>query len=240
MKKILVIEDETLIRGNILDILESENFEAIGAENGEDGIRLAQEQMPDLIICDIMMPDMDGYSVLTELRQNPVTEMIPFIFLTAKAERDDLRLGMELGADDFITKPCTLTELLSAIAARFKKHNALMQQYQEEQKKSQGLQQKVRKLEEINQATEDLLQRLSQELRDPLSSMNLAIKMLKNAPSEQVQERYLKILQEECAREIAILNEFSNLQNFLSPENTKILRRFNLLRDPNNEKNSSN
>ncbi|MCL1475923.1 response regulator [Argonema antarcticum A004/B2] len=239
MKKILVIEDEALIRSNILDLLESENFQTIGAENGGIGIRLAQEQIPDLIICDIMMPDMDGYSVLTELRQNPVTEMIPFIFLTAKADRDDLRLGMELGADDYITKPCTLTELVSAIAARFTKHNAFIQQYKKEREKSQELQQKVLQLQEINETREDLLQRLSQELRDPVSTINLAIQMLKNSPSQQGQERYLKILQEECAREIAILNQFSNLQNFLTPENAKLLRRFNLLREQNHEKNSS-
>ncbi|MBD2186273.1 response regulator transcription factor [Aerosakkonema funiforme] len=82
--KILVIEDEEFVRDNILDILECKNFDVVGAKNGEEGIREAQKQIPDLILCDIMMPDMDGYSVLTELQQQPITAVIPFIFLTAK------------------------------------------------------------------------------------------------------------------------------------------------------------
>ena len=118
MKKILVVEDEKLIRLNILECLENANFVAFGAENGSKGIQLAGIYQPDLIICDIMMPDIDGYSVLTEVRQNIVTATTPFIFLSAKSEREDMRLGMEMGADDYITKPCTPTELLSAIAAR--------------------------------------------------------------------------------------------------------------------------
>lgn len=123
--KILVIEDEELVRENLLEILEVNKFEAIAAINGQEGLQKAQENLPDLIICDIMMPDLDGYTVLTELQKDPLTEMIPFIFLTAKTERDDQRLAMELGADDYITKPCTVTELLSAIAIRLKKTRRL-------------------------------------------------------------------------------------------------------------------
>jgi len=239
MIKILVIEDEAAIRNNILELLEAENFFCIGAENGNSGVQMAQADKPDLIICDIMMPDIDGYSVLTALREEPSTASIPFIFLTAKIERDDLRLGMELGADDYITKPCTPTELLSAIATRLKKHATYMQQYATERDRTKELQKKVASLQRLNDTREDLLQKLSQELRDPLSNINLAIQMLKVAPSEQARDRYLKILQEECAREIAIINQLSSLQDFLTPENANILRRFNLLRSENNEKDSS-
>ncbi|WP_427157760.1 response regulator transcription factor [Aliinostoc sp. HNIBRCY26] len=119
--KILVIEDETDTRNLFLTILESEGFETIGAENGAEGIKQAQKHLPDLIICDIIMPDMDGYDVLNNLRQDPVTVIIPFIFLTGSDDKAAIRKGMELGADDYITKPSTIEELLRAIAVRLEK-----------------------------------------------------------------------------------------------------------------------
>ena len=121
MTKILVIEDEGLLRANTLQILEFENFQTIEAQNGLIGMQLAQEHLPDLIICDIMMPEVDGYGVLAALRQNPITATIPFIFTTAKASKADLRRGMELGADDYLTKSFTADELLVAITMRLKK-----------------------------------------------------------------------------------------------------------------------
>lgn len=130
MKKILVIEDEQSVRDVILDILGAEDFFAIGAENGLVGVQMAQEQAPDLIICDMMMPELDGCDVLVKLRQNPMTATIPFIFLTAKAEKADLREGMELGADDYLTKPFTRSELLGAIAGRLDKQDAIDKQSQ--------------------------------------------------------------------------------------------------------------
>ena len=125
MVKILVIEDEESIRENILELLEAENFQGIGATNGKSGIKLAIAQIPDLILCDMMMPEIDGHGVLKALRSEPVTATIPFIFLTAKAEKSDIRTGMELGADDYITKPCTPQELLKAVAIRLDKHKAI-------------------------------------------------------------------------------------------------------------------
>jgi len=127
MKKILVIEDEAQSRNIYLESLEEEGFDAIGAENGRVGVQRAQEQLPDLVLCDIMMPELDGYGVLSTLRQDPLTAMIPFIFLTAKATKAELRQGMELGADDYLTKPSTVEELLKAIAARLEKQAALRQ-----------------------------------------------------------------------------------------------------------------
>jgi CheY-like chemotaxis protein len=121
MQKILVIEDEESIRTNILELLEAEGFSGISAENGSIGLQLAQEQRPDLIICDVMMPELDGYTVLAILRQDPATAMIPFIFLTARSDAADLRKGMELGANDYLTKPCTPTQLLQAISTQLKK-----------------------------------------------------------------------------------------------------------------------
>jgi two-component system sensor histidine kinase/response regulator len=130
MAKILVIEDEESIRENILDLLEAENFEGIGAIDGKVGIKLAIEQIPDLILCDMMMPEVDGHGVIKALRSEPLTATIPFIFLTAKADKVDVRTGMELGADDYITKPCTPQELLKAIAIRLEKQKTISRQSQ--------------------------------------------------------------------------------------------------------------
>jgi two-component system, sensor histidine kinase and response regulator len=123
--KILVIEDEEAIRENILELLEAEDFEGIGAINGTAGIKLAIAQIPDLILCDMMMPEIDGHGVLKALRSEPITATIPFIFLTAKADKSDIRAGMEMGADDYITKPCTPQELLKAIAIRLEKQKTI-------------------------------------------------------------------------------------------------------------------
>jgi CRP/FNR family cyclic AMP-dependent transcriptional regulator len=121
MKKILLIEDNNEIRENTAEILTMANYEVITAENGKSGVEAALKDRPDLIICDIMMPLLDGYGVLHMLHKNPDIQHTPFIFLSAKAERSDVRKGMELGADDYITKPFTGTELLNAVESRFKK-----------------------------------------------------------------------------------------------------------------------
>ena len=121
MKKILVIEDNYEVRDNICEILELSGYEALSAENGKEGVRLATSDVPDLILCDVMMPELDGFGVLKILNNNPITLDIPFIFLTARAEKSDFRKGMGLGADDYITKPFDDTELLEAIDMRLKK-----------------------------------------------------------------------------------------------------------------------
>jgi diguanylate cyclase (GGDEF)-like protein len=136
--KILVIEDEQAIRMNLLKLLSAEGFQVIGADNGNSGVQLAQAEQPDLIICDILMPGLDGYGVLTALQQDPVTAAIPFIFLTAKTERSDWRQGMKLGADDYLTKPFTRAELLEAIASRLQKQESLLQRHTLELRKAQA------------------------------------------------------------------------------------------------------
>ncbi len=132
MNKILVIEDEEIVRSNIVEILESGEFEAIGAENGRQGIELAFDNLPNLIICDVTMPELDGYGVLKLLRQNSTTKTIPFIFLTARADKTDIRTGMNLGADDYLTKPFRRTELLTAVTARLAKHQAMTEHYHDQ------------------------------------------------------------------------------------------------------------
>jgi two-component system sensor kinase len=121
MVKILIIEDETNIRENLEAILQLEDFETLAADNGRLGVELALQEQPDLILCDVMMPQLDGYGVLKALKDEPKTALIPLIFLTARSERNDLRRGMELGADDYLTKPFTLDELLMAVRTRLEK-----------------------------------------------------------------------------------------------------------------------
>ena len=128
MKKILLIEDNDDVRDNTAEILELSNYEVIVAENGKTGVEKALEHLPDLIICDIMMPVLDGYGVLHAVHKNNQIKNTPFIFLTAKTERGDFRKGMELGADDYITKPFSGTELLNAVDSRLKKVELLKQE----------------------------------------------------------------------------------------------------------------
>lgn len=120
MTKILVIEDEETVRENILELLDAEGFDAIAAENGRIGLGLAQQQLPDMILCDVRMPELDGYGVLKALRSTSATTKIPFVFLTAKAAKTDISLGLELGANAYLTKPFTVAELLKAIATHMK------------------------------------------------------------------------------------------------------------------------
>ncbi|WP_395626286.1 response regulator [Daejeonella sp.] len=124
-KKILIIEDNNDIRESSMEILELAGYEVLQAENGKIGVELAQQHLPDMILCDIMMPELDGYGVLYLLSKNQNTENIPFIFLTAKTERADMRKGMEMGADDYLTKPFDDLELLNTIESRFHKHQKL-------------------------------------------------------------------------------------------------------------------
>jgi CheY-like chemotaxis protein/CRP-like cAMP-binding protein len=128
-RTILIIDDHDEIRENTAELLAFGGYKTLTAENGRKGVETAIAEKPDLIVCDIMMPELDGYGVLHLLRKNPETEDIPLIFLTAKAERSDLRKGMEMGADDYVTKPFEEIELMNAIESRLKKYDVLHKKY---------------------------------------------------------------------------------------------------------------
>ena len=132
MTKILVIEDNNLIRETVLELLESRGFEAIGAENGEVGIQLATAQIPDLILSDVMMPEQNGFEVFAALRSHPATASIPFIFMTAS----EMEKALELKADGYLKKPCSVAEILGAIATQLEKPTVTNPQHQKVQDNS--------------------------------------------------------------------------------------------------------
>jgi two-component system response regulator AtoC len=123
---VLVVEDDPVIRANVLELLIEEGFEVVAARDGADGVALAKARVPDLVVCDISLPKLDGYGVLQAIRADPAIASTPFIFLTAKAERSDMRVGMSLGADDYLTKPFTASELLDAVRTRKRRVSELL------------------------------------------------------------------------------------------------------------------
>lgn len=151
MEKILVIEDEQDIREQIVKILQYEGFNVISAEHGRAGLERIHRDAPDLIICDVLMPELSGYGVLTEIRANPRTAAIPFIFLTARAAPENIRHGMTLGADDYLTKPFKVSDLLDAVRTRLEKH--------------------TRDMKQLDDLRKNLSQTLPHELQTPLTAI---------------------------------------------------------------------
>lgn len=177
MRTILVIEDESGLRETIQEFLETEGFRVLCAINGTHGVNLAQEYQPDLILCDVHMPGMDGYDVLTTLSHNPTTANIPFIFLTAKGKKADWRQGMELGADDYLTKPFTADELLGAIASRLQKQMRIHSQAQQQ----------------LTNLRSSISLSLPHELRTPISSIMSSVELLRVIAEPTGQTEILEI-----------------------------------------------
>jgi len=153
MSKVLLIEDDLAVRENTAELIELAGYEVITAPNGKIGVTTAKNLLPDLIICDIMMPELDGYGVLSELSKEDSTKFIPFIFLTAKTEHKDIRKGMDLGADDYLTKPFEEHDLLSAIDSRLAKATILKED--REQKKSDEDTSNLRSLNDLKNHIDD-------------------------------------------------------------------------------------
>lgn len=155
MKTILLIEDNNEVRENTAEILELANYKVLQAENGKIGVELAQKDKPDLIICDVMMPVLDGYGVIHLLSKSSETAAIPFIFLTAKTERGDFRKGMEMGADDYITKPFDDIELLSAVESRLKKSDLLRAEFSNNVEGLNKFFDNVKNIDELKKLSDD-------------------------------------------------------------------------------------
>ena len=206
--KILVIEDERDVWLNIAEILESGGFDTIHTEDGLTGLRLAREKSPDLIVCDVKMADFDGYCVLAALRQDPLTAAIPFIFLSAEANKAEVREGMNLGADDYLTKPLRPLELLATIAARLKRHSA-----------QADLQEKGR-LQEMSIQNNDLVNTITHDLRAPLTTIKVALKLMAALPDNLKQ--YTEIALVACDQGEALIQNLLDLYRVESGETLAI------------------
>jgi len=155
MQKVLIIEDDELIRENVAEMLELAHYQVYKAGNGKQGIELALQQKPDIVICDIQMPVMDGYSVLDAFSRTPLLEAVPFIFLTASADRAAIRKGMESGSDDYITKPFQESELVSAISGRLRKAGVLKRNVVPSIERLKELIETARQYKELEYLTQD-------------------------------------------------------------------------------------
>lgn len=175
MTTILIIEDEQPIRENMIDLLRLEGYTVQGACNGGYGVELAQQIVPDLIICDVMMPDIDGFAVLKMLREDLATSCIPFIFVTARSDRHAQRMGMQLGADDFITKPFTTPELLEAVQTRLRRQDEMV----------------LRSSRMVEQARQHLFTMVSEQMQRPLESVDMVLdaitRQVRYLPPEDVE-----------------------------------------------------
>ncbi|WP_404789468.1 response regulator transcription factor [Altericista sp. CCNU0014] len=227
---ILVIEDERLTRTNLLNFLGSEGFESLGAENGRIGIQLAQQHLPDLIICDIMMPELDGYDVLTTLQKDPHTAAIPFIFLTMTTHDAALQQGLAMGADDYLNKPITSEELRNAIAAQLGKQQTRTRQSSPDLARnghsdalnSGALDLDALALQQLMASKDRLLEESFQLLLQRLSSIRHAVEQLQDTTAPE-NGPHARALQTEFARLLAFVNEASVLQKLLTPSNTTAL-----------------
>ncbi len=234
MQKILIIEDTVDVRENIQEILELESFQTIAAENGRIGIDLAIKECPDLIISDVMMPVMDGYQVLATLRDRPETAITPFIFLTARSIHEDRRQGMELGANDYLTKPFTCNELLNTVRTQLERSQRTIQHYSRRHNEYQDLDKKIKNLQVFNQTKDQIFEGFTAELRQTVTKIGVALATVKSLPDGAIRDRHLEILRAECQQEIKMLNEVEGLHKFLTPDNVIFLKQFNLLNNSNN------
>jgi len=236
MSKILVIEDEAQVRDNLKEILELNGYNVLTADGGLRALPLIKEHLPDLILCDVMMPGLSGHDVLEQVRQEQDTAAIPFVFLTAKVDHRDLRQGMNMGADDYLTKPFEAKDLLEAVHSRLNYRKTLQKVATAQTTKNQNLTQELTKsqrqmadTQKIADIKDELLGKISAELREPLSNINMAIQMLQRADSGEERERYIRILKEEYAREMTLLGQVDSLRSLLTPDNAKLLQSFDLL-----------
>jgi response regulator RpfG family c-di-GMP phosphodiesterase len=226
-KKILVIEYEKATRENLLIFLKSEGFNAIGAENGKIGVNLAIENVPDLIICDLLMPEMDGYDVLSGLQQNPKTMTIPFIFLIDINEQDFLTKNQLFTQEDYLQKPINNEQLRRAIANKLSQPEAYLQKSSDEYEwELDQLKKRMETLTEYSRAKDNLLVNFCQNLKQSFSFLSKEIKFLKKLNLSQEQNDCIDRIQKEFLRISTLVNQVSELQRIITPENYTLLEQF--------------
>lgn len=192
MTKILIIDDTTQLREDISDALELEGYEVITAEDGQKGIRMASEHLPDLILCDIMMPGLDGFDVLQSLKSGDGELRFPFIFITALAERENFRSGMESGADDYLIKPFTISELFKAIETRLSKHRSI----------EKRIKQRIQQIEdELERRISELKMQVENQKNviDDISAINVEVVEQLNEKEAQLMHEALRSIETNTA-----------------------------------------
>lgn len=195
MQKVLVIEDEKAVRENLTTLLTESGYTVTACENGFLGAISALDSTPDLILCDVMMPDMDGFEVLQALRKNSDTAFIPFIFLTARADNESSRNAMNLGADDYIAKPYEITDLLRVIEVNLKKRSYLENLY------------------------------TVRNRQNAINKILVAIYALENIECQAIKAKSLELLRIVCDTEVELLSKTKDLENVLSPHDLEMFYR---------------
>ncbi len=222
---ILVIEDETVTRNSLVNFLNSEGYLTLSAENGRVGIDLAQRHIPSLIICDIMMPELDGYDVLTRLQHNPETLKIPFIFLTSAADEVGCQQSLEMGADDYLSKPITSERLLQAINVQLEQHQAASASlggavfatgYEDLGELPHGF-------SSLMQSKDALFEWFCQKLLSRLSTVRHTVDQLQETGTSPETVRLSRDLQVEFVRLLSLVNHVSAVQPMMNPENAAAL-----------------
>lgn len=228
MRKVLIIEDDVNVIENLQDILEQQDYQTITATDSSLGILLSQKEEPDLILCDVMMPNLDGYGVLQAVRQHQLTETIPLIFVTGKTERAAVQRGIQLGADAYIGKPFTTDELLNTVETCLRRPEQHLGQTSR-QNNPKSVNQLAQDYREIAEASTSILKMLSEDLRHPFSNIKIALHMARETQSQVERDFFLNILEEECIRGSAFLNDALAMQEFLTPQKFNVLRQLKSL-----------
>ncbi|MEO1593192.1 MAG: response regulator [Cyanobacteria bacterium J06632_22] len=214
MTKILVIEDEVEIRANLVDLLELEDYTVVSAENGINGIVGVFEHQPDVILCDVMMPEIDGYDVLQTIRQEPETALTPFIFLTALADKGDIRQGMLKGADDYLTKPFTRHDVIATVQAQLERQSRVKGTRTQQEEQISELKAEIQQFRDVlNEDQAQLITELRTQLRDSVIKLNIASNILDSLPPGEQRERGLALVNNVCMAEVKLLGRIPNFEH---------------------------
>lgn len=222
---VLIIDDDPVSLNSIDSILQRQNFNTCKALDGLTGLDLVHEISPDLILSDTRVPKRDGFAVLAELRRSESTSRIPVILLSEKAADRDIRTALELGADHYLMKPLTSDGLLKAVTACLEKYERLEKRALMQQQYIESLEQQVQKQRDLIEVQTSLLQKVAQDLRHPISNINLAVQMMGSLADGTAHAQEFELLEDECIRVIALLNEVSNCQELLLSSRINVLQR---------------
>jgi two-component system, OmpR family, alkaline phosphatase synthesis response regulator PhoP len=232
MCTVLVIEDDAEVLTLIQSTLEQQSYQTLTTPDSTLGVSLARQKLPDLILCNLMMPRLDGYGVLREVRRHQATETTPLIFLLGSFELSAIQQGVRMGVDDYLTKPLVTDELLNIVNRCLQRQNKSMSYGAIVYQQLKLLEKQAQDYREIAETNMAFLNQVSEDLRHPFSNMTIALHMAKTAKTPAERDRFLDILEEECLRGGILLNEIAEMQEFLTPQKLNVLRQLKSLRQP--------